>query len=265
MQKYIKNLLLMSMIAFLLVSCGDATPTVDLNAEMTSVVSSMVASFFGTQTALVTPATSTSTQTYTPFPTVTPFYTITLLASSTYAYYIAPLGTPTPTGTLATATINPAASAVGCNNLLFIRDVTIPAGTVLQKNQNFTKTWKVQNNGTCDWLYQYIFVPVSGDTYGSEGMKIQKLVKVNNWTELSVNMTAPNKTGTFTSYWRLSNRKGAFGATLVLSFVVSDPPTSTSAPAITNTTLPQPTDTFTLTPLPTDTPSETSLPEPTPP
>jgi hypothetical protein len=265
MQKNISKLLFMTLATWMLAACGGAAPTEDVNAVMTSAVSSMVASFFGTQTALATPATPTSTQTYTPFPTITPFYTVTPPASPTYAYYIAPLrsltpGTPTPTGTLATATVNPGALAVGCNNLFFIRDVTVPAGTVLQKNQSFTKTWKVQNNGNCDWLYQYILVPVSGDTFGSAGAKIQKLVKVNNWTELSVGMTTPNKSGTYTSYWRLSNGQGTFGATLVLSFVVSDPPTLTPVPTNTNTLAPQPTNTFTLTALPTDTPSETPSP-----
>lgn len=265
MQKNFYKILSVALIVLMLVSCGGNAPTEDASAIMTAAVNTMVASFFGTQTALVTPATSTTTQTYTPFPTITAFYTNTSQASATYSYFALVSFTPgsiTPTGTQATATLNPGASAVGCNNLFFVRDVTIPAGTVLQKNQNFTKTWKVQNNGTCDWLYQYIFVPVSGDTFGSEGAKIQKLVKVNNWTELSVGMTAPNKNGTYTSYWRLSNGNGPFGATLVLSFVVSDPPTSTPVPSITNTSPPQPTNTPTL--IPTDTPTNTPTATPTP-
>jgi hypothetical protein len=262
MQKISSKLLAVTLIMFLLSSCGDATPSPDLNAEMTAAVSTMVASIFGTQTAMVTPVTPTATQTYTPFPTITPFYSTTPVASATYIYYAATLGslTPgsaTPTGTQATATVNPGLLGVGCNNLYFIRDVTIPAGTVLQKNQDFTKTWKVQNNGTCDWLYQYSIVLLSGDAYGGKSTKIQRLVKVNGWTELSVSMTAPSKPGTYTSYWRLSNGQSMFGSTLAVSFVVSGPPTSTSAPTITNTSAPIPTNTITFTPAPTDTPTET--------
>jgi hypothetical protein len=84
------------------------------------------------------------------------------------------LGTFTPTGTLPTATVNSDALAVGCNNLAFIRDVSIPAGTVIGKGQEFTKTWKVQNTGTCDWMYQYTLVLVGGEAYGGASTKIQK-------------------------------------------------------------------------------------------
>jgi hypothetical protein len=157
MQKYISKLLIVLLIAFMLVSCGGTVPTGEADIAMTAIINTMVASFFETQTALVTPVTATSTSTPAPFPTVTPFSSFTPISSPTLVYYTATLGsltpgTPTPTGTLATATINPGVLAVGCNNLYFIRDVTLPAGTVLQKKQPFTKTWKVQNTGTCDWL-----------------------------------------------------------------------------------------------------------------
>ncbi len=257
MQKQISKLLVVILVILITVSCGGAAPTEDPSIVMTSAVSTMVAQFFQTQTAMVTPVTDTPTptQTYTAFPTLTPFSLTIPLASATYIFYTATRGSltpgsPTPTGTLATATINAGLLAVGCNNLYFIRDVSIPAGTVMQKNQDFTKTWKVQNNGTCDWLYQYSIVLLSGDSYGGDSTKIQKLVKVNNWTELSVSMTAPNKPGTYKSYWRLSNGQSMFGATLAVSFVVSEPPAPTSAPTITNTSAPVPTNTDTFTPAP---------------
>ena len=266
MKKYISKLLVMIFIAFMLVSCAGATPTEEVDTVMTAVVNTMVASYFETQTALVTPVTATSTLTQTPFPTVTPFSSSTPFASPTFVYYTATLGsltpgTPTATGTLATATVNPGALAFGCNNLAFIRDVTVPAGTVIPKNQDFTKTWKVQNTGTCNWLYQYGLVLLSGDPYGGKNTKIQRLVTVNDWAEVSVNMTAPKNPGTYTNYWRMTDVNGnMFGATLAVSFVVAAPPTSTSAPAFTKT--PVPTSTFTFTPSPA--PTDTETPTPTP-
>jgi hypothetical protein len=225
MQKHFKKLLIMLLLAALLVSCGGEapTPTEEVEAVMTAAISTMVASFFETQTALATPVTPTSTLTETPFPTATQFASTTPIASSTFVYFTATLGSltpgsPTVTGTLPTATVNPGALAVGCNNLGFVRDVTIPAGTVIQPNKNFTKTWKVQNTGTCNWMYQYSFMLLSGDSYGEDKViKIQKLVTVNDWTELSVSMTAPKKPGTYTNYWRLADLNGnMFGATLAL-------------------------------------------------
>jgi hypothetical protein len=178
---------------------------------------------------------------------------------------------------LPTATVNSDALAVGCNNLAFIRDVSIPAGTVIGKGQEFTKTWKVQNTGTCDWMYQYTLVLVGGDAYGGASTKIQKRVPVWSWSEITIELQAPKKPGTYTSYWRLSNGQSLFGATLTVSFVVRDatptavPPTATLSPTTGPTATPTPspttgpaaTPTFTYTPTSTQAPTETPTPTPT--
>ena len=248
--KYVLFVLLVS--AFVLSACGEATASPDeINAAMTEGIGTMVAAFFDTQTALYTPPPDTATATQTPFNTVTPFPLTSAPASPTIVYYTATLGTftpgtPTPTGTRSTATVNPGALAYGCNNLGFIRDVTVPPGTVFLKNETFTKTWKVQNTGICNWMYQYQLVLLSGDLYGGKNYKIQKLVTPNDWSELSVNLTAPKNPGTYTSYWRLQDAEGhMFGATLVVTFKVEAEPTATTAPTST------PTETFTFTPEPT--------------
>jgi hypothetical protein len=164
---------------------------------------------------------------------------------------------------LATATVNPNVLAFGCNNLAFIRDVTVPAGTVIQKNKDFTKTWKVQNSGTCNWLYQYGLVLLSGDRYGGKDTKIQRLVTVDDWAEVSVNMTAPNHPGTYTNYWRMTDVNGhMFGATLTASFVVAPPPTSTHVPTLTKTAVPTAVFTFTFTSSPVPADTETLTPTP---
>jgi Ig-like domain from next to BRCA1 gene len=257
--KYVWFVLFVSV--FVLSACGGATPSPDeFNAIMTEGVGTMVAAFFDTQTAMYTPPLDTATATQTPFNTVTPFASTAAPASPTIVYYTATLGTrtpgtPTPTGTLSTATVNPGALEYGCNNLAFIRDVTIPSGTVLLKNQTFTKTWKVQNTGTCNWMFQYQLVLFSGDPYGGKNYKIQKVVTPNDWSELSVNLTAPKNPGTYTSYWRLQDAEGhMFGATLVVSFKVEAEPTAvptftpTLVPTVATTNSPDPTYTPTATP-----------------
>jgi len=232
MKKYFTIILIITLIAFILAACtGEEVPTQSNEAIMTSAVGSMVASFFGTQTAMYTPPapTSTATATFLPTPTVN-FPTATLGSTNTptFIFYSATPGTITPTGTLPTPTINVASLAVGCNNLAFVRDVTIPSGTVLKPNEPFAKTWKVENNGTCDWLYQYTLMLSSGDAFSGKNTKIQKLVKVGNWTEFTIRMTAPGGRGKYTSYWRLSDGTSMFGASLAVSFTVAaDPPAAT--------------------------------------
>jgi len=213
-------------LALLLTACGgSAEPTQDVNMILTESVGTMVASFFGTQTAMYTPPSPTSTITQTPYPTPTLFPTPTSLPTSTQAYivYFSPTpGTVSPLapvgdGTFITATINPLVQGAGCNNLAFVRDVNVPDGTVFKPAEDFVKTWKVENSGLCKWLPQYSLVLLSGTDMDAGNTKIQKTVEVGSWSELSVNITAPHKEGTYTSYWRLADANGVpFGATLAV-------------------------------------------------
>jgi hypothetical protein len=235
MKSNLKVICSLSLILVFLVSCGgESEPDgMDMDALLTAAVGTMAESFFETQTAMVTPETPTGTATMTPLPTFTPFPSGTpQLATPTFIFYTATLGTltpgtPTATGTQPTATVNPNLLASGCNNLAFVRDVTMPSGSVVQKRQDFTKTWKVQNTGTCEWMFQYRLVLISGDAGGAESDYIRKQVAVWSWNEVSVFGTAPNSLGTYTSYWRMADGAGRpFGETLVLSFVVeAEPPT----------------------------------------
>ena len=219
--------------ALLLLACGGAPETTgDPNAVMTAGVGTMVASFFGTQTAMVTPATATPIATITPVPTLAPLFSPTPLASptrpalptATFIFYtLTPVTTLTAigTGTFVTPTVNTGALASGCNNLAFIHDVTVSPGTELAPEENFDKVWKVENTGTCEWVYQYSLVFTGGEDMGAGSFILRKVVAPGNWTEISVNMDAPNKEGIYNSYWRMADADGnLFGSTLVVNIEV---------------------------------------------
>jgi hypothetical protein len=241
MRKYLISIIVL--IVLILAACEETgTPTDSPAVMMTSAVGSMVASFFSTQTAMATPPAPAqvrpgpATSTFLPTPTF--IISTPTFATFTPAYYSATptKGTVTPTGTLQTTTPDPASLAVGCNNLAFVRDVTVPSGTVMARGQMFRKTWKVQNTGTCDWAFNYILVHTGGDLLSGETGRTQKRVPVWSWAEVSVDMNAPQTPGKYSSSWRLSDGKGGmFGATLTVSIVVKDPdptaaPTNTSVP-----------------------------------
>jgi len=230
MKKYLIIILIVVAAAIVIVFAFIANkpveaPAEDPNIMMTSAVSSMVASFFATETAMYTPPSPMSTATSTFLPTPTFILSTPTFATFTPVYYSATptKGTVTPTGTLQTTTPDPASLAVGCNNLAFIRDVTVPSGTVMTRGQAFRKTWKVQNTGTCDWAFNYILVYTGGEKLDGETGRIQKRVPVWSWSEVSVEMGAPQKPGTYTSSWRLSDGKVLFGVPLTVSIVVQDP------------------------------------------
>lgn len=242
-----KTIVILLVLSALLTACGGvATPSqTNLDFVLTEGVQTMVASYFGTQTALAPPVTATSLPTFPSFETSTPnpLVSPSPIPSATFPFYTATFvyHTPTVTGTVYTPTTNPNALAYGCNNLAFLVDETVPSGTVFKPGEDFTKTWKVANTGTCDWMYQYSLTLISGDSFNAKNKKLGERVPAGHWRSLSIGMGAPKKPGTYTSYWRMTDADGhPFGATLVVSIKVASPtdmpkPTSTDTPAPTAT------------------------------
>ena len=262
---------LLFLFTFLLSACAGAEPTpVDVNAMMTSGISTMVMSFFETQTAIAPPSTVEPTETLAQISIATQPPSPTSFSQPIVVYYTPTLGTltpgsPTPTGTKATPTVDPATLAYGCNNLAFIKDVTIPAGTVVKPGEYFTKTWKVANSGTCKWIFYYQLLHLGGEKFSYSTVRLQKGVEVGKWHEISIELQAPRAPGTYSGYWRLSDGEGhMFGVTLGVSIVVGTPTDTPLPPSSTptNTLQPSPTstNTTTATPTSTSTPTETASP-----
>ena len=235
----IKKQFISAMLAMgLLVSCsGQATgePTVDINAVMTSGVETFVAGLTQTQAAVATLATQTPSPTLTVSPVS--LNSVTPPSTSTQSILVPVLPTtiifPTLTGTQYTSTVSPSSLGSGCNNLGFIGDVTVSSGTVMTPGQEFTKTWKVENNGTCDWALLYRMVFVGGERMGGEGPALGKVIPPGKWTQISIGFIAPDKPGKYTGSWRLGTQAGSvFGATLTVSIVVAHP-TATPVPPTT--------------------------------
>jgi hypothetical protein len=207
------------------------TPTLDVDAIQTSAVNTFTAAMNQTQTEQALLATQT------PSPTVTSSPTIAATAPLPPTWTPAPLLAfptlfiaPTVTGTQYTPTTDPSLLAAGCNNSQLINDVNVPSGSVFNSKDSFTKTWKVANSGTCNWIFSYQLIFVSGDQMGGGTVRIGKTIVPGKWTQVSVGLTAPKSAGTYTGYWRMATQTGsAFGATLTVSIVVGTP-TNTPVP-----------------------------------
>jgi hypothetical protein len=263
----IKAIGLSSLFIILMASCGPGAATdapADINDILTAGVGTLAASIFETQTALVPPPSQTAITTSTATNTALPLPTSPVSSPTQGFVFIPVVGTsivsPTPTGTRFTPTVNPLSLATGCNNLQLISDVTIPAGTILKPEEPFTKTWKVGNNGTCNWALQYRLVFIGGNQMGGEPSGLGKVIEPNKWTQISIALAAPKQPGTYTASWRLGTQTGtAFGSTLTVSIVVAAP-TNTPQPTLTSTPV-----TPSVTPSNTSIPTETSTPSETPP
>jgi hypothetical protein len=222
-----RSLIPLLLIGIFLTSCGGqiaAQPTPDVNGTIAAGAQTFAASFFLTQTAAAPTITNTAPPTVTPLPSPTALTLPSPIATVTQSILFSTPFLPSPTGTFYTATPNPSTLSYGCNNLALIRDVTVESGTVMNPGTEFTKTWQVANTGTCDWLYLYELVYVSGDRMGGNSKRLSTKVPPKEWRQLSVDLDAPMDPGKYTGYWRLTDGAGhAFGATLTVSIQVKSP------------------------------------------
>jgi hypothetical protein len=130
-----------------------------------------------------------------------------------------PLALPTvlfptlsPQTALPSATAQPQKSvtpASRCDWAAFIKDVTATDGTVFAPKAQFTKTWRLQNIGTCSWTTSYALVFSNGDAMGGP-TSVALLGNVNpgQTVDVSVNLTAPAAEGAYHGDWFLRNAAG---------------------------------------------------------
>ena len=156
-----------------------------------------------------------------------------------------------------------AATTSMCDNSAFVADVTYPDNTVVAPDTPFTKTWSLENTGTCTWDRSYRLFFISGNEMGGATTSINDSVAPGDSTEISVLMVSPGDDGTYTGYWRMMNSDGVeFGesvyVTIEVSASVTSTPTITHTPTITDTAFPTTASTATV--LPTTASTATALP-----
>jgi hypothetical protein len=130
--------------------------------------------------------------------TPSPFPTSTLSVSS-------PTAIPISTFT----TVPPVQPVSRCDAAEFVSDVSYPDGASVSLGSAFTKTWRIQNVGTCTWTTAYSLVFVSGERFGAPAaISLPGNVAPGQTIDLSVNLTAPNNNGRFRGDWKLRNASG---------------------------------------------------------
>ena len=142
-------------------------------------------------------------------PTATP---VVIIITSTPEPTATTPPTEVPTETqVPTATNTPTATAVPlpCDWASFLSDVTIPDGTDLVPGEEFVKTWRIKNIGSCTWTTDYDLVFSSGSSMGAPtSVALRGSVRPGEYIDVSVGMVAPQDNGTYTGYWLLRNASG---------------------------------------------------------
>ncbi len=231
-----KNLLMISgllILSSLLVSAcssktASSTPTLSIEQVQTQAVATFGAGL--TQTAIALP-TNTPTQTSTSTPTET--------------------NTPFPTQATSTSVL----PTNSCFSLAFLSDVTIPDNTEMAPGEQFTKTWRVRNNGSCVWDAGFKLTFSGGNSLGGASLVLTKAVSPNTTTDLSIFMTAPGTAGNYQSNWRMSNSAGAYFGDEMYAVIKVAGGTITATKSSSSATL-----TPTASNTPQETPTETPIP-----
>jgi len=120
------------------------------------------------------------------------------------------LSPPTPTQVMPTP-LPPTATTrpVRCNQATFIKDVTVPDGTSFPPGAEFTKVWRLLNNGSCTWDRNYSLVYVGGDLLGgSRIVPLASVVQPGQTVDLGVDLFAPTQQGRYKGYWMLADAAG---------------------------------------------------------
>jgi hypothetical protein len=237
-----KNTILWGLVALLVVA-GIITLTISFRgagatADDVSVVYTNAAATLEAQQLTLQAAEPTATPAFTLTPTITmtPFATLTGFIQT---------GLASPTTSLSSG------GAVGCDNSVFVTDVTIPDGTQMTPGQAFTKTWRLQNNGTCPWTTAYKLSFVSGDAMGGNAVNLTRTVNPGESVDIAVPMTAPAAPGQARGDWRLVNASGQQFGTFVYVIINVGTTTGTSTTAAPTATTGAPSATP-VTPSPTE-------------
>jgi len=100
-------------------------------------------------------------------------------------------------------------NAADCVNLAsFVTDVTIPDNTNVTAGAAFTKTWRVQNAGTCVWWSGYTLEHYSENAMSAPASVPLPVTNPGQTADISVDLVAPSVAGTYRGNFVIKNPEG---------------------------------------------------------
>ncbi|KAF0913064.1 hypothetical protein E2562_020219 [Oryza meyeriana var. granulata] len=115
----------------------------------------------------------------------------------------------------------------------FIKDVTVPDGTVMAPSIPFTKIWRMHNNGSSMWPYGTCLIWVGGDQFARHssvklGISVDGF-PIDQEIDVGVDFVAPAMPGRYISYWRLASPTGQMFGQQVWVLIQVEHPAQTSS------------------------------------
>lgn len=90
----------------------------------------------------------------------------------------------------------------------FVADVTVDDYTRFEQGETFTKTWRVENTGTCTWYDAYNLVFYSGNAMGAPESQPLGMTAPGETQDISVEMTAPARDAVLRADFEMHNPAG---------------------------------------------------------
>ena len=102
------------------------------------------------------------------------------------------------------------------------------APPVMQLGQDFAKSWRVKNSGTCAWEPDFELAYVNGNRAGAamsgSPVAVGRRVEPGEEIDLTASLRAPQTYGTFQGFWQMRDRDGQFfGEDVWVGIQVPDP------------------------------------------
>ena len=159
---------------------------------------------------------------------------------------ILPTATFFPTSTQQPPTLTPSLTPVPCNQAVFVSDVNYPDKTAVLPATSFSKTWRLQNTGSCTWTSGYSVVYVQGDRMGAPDFTpvTSGTVASGAQVDISVPLVAPSVPGTYHGDFMLRAPDGTqfgigpAGNNVFWAEIIVPAPTSTPTSTFTPTSTP---------------------------
>ena len=125
------------------------------------------------------------------------------------------LPTPTP--------IPPIDQPANCKNVMvYMADVSYPDGSKINPGENFTKAWRIYNNGSCKWYEGYTIEYTDGDFMGGRSVTIPTLTIPGTTVDVGIQLQAPQAPGEYVGYFQRRAPDGTFfGPKLTAKIIVT--------------------------------------------
>ena len=89
------------------------------------------------------------------------------------------------------------------NSASFIADITVPDHAEIEPGKTFTKTWRIENSGTCIWNEDYRLAFALNSQMGAPDFLPLRVVNPGEELDISVKLTAPEGAGSYRADFRL--------------------------------------------------------------